>query len=98
MTSGHQAVEWVIQTATSLVAKRLAPREAVTILASQVPHARAAATALVRSDSERAETYAELLASLTADLRAQLDDTDDPRDLRAVVKDLDGLVRALSSA
>ena len=36
---GQRAVELVMQTATSLLAHRLAPREAVTILATQAPQA-----------------------------------------------------------
>ncbi|HEX2118829.1 MAG TPA: hypothetical protein VHF91_06570, partial [Acidimicrobiales bacterium] len=39
MTAGHVAVDLVIQTASGILTGRFAPREAVTILASQVPRA-----------------------------------------------------------
>ena len=96
MISGRLAVELVIQTATALLVHRLAPREAVTILATQAPQARSVADAFVQADPERAATYAALLTSLASDLGTELARTDDPRDLRAVLDELDRLVRALS--
>lgn len=96
MIPGRVAVELVVQTATSLVAHRLAPREAVTILASQSPQAMGAAPALAGADPERARTYAALLTSLAGDLGAQLAACDDPADLRAVVEDLGRVAAALA--
>lgn len=89
------AAEHVVQTATALLVGGLAPREAVTILASQVPQARACAGDLIRDDAERAATYGELLRSLASDLGAQLDASDDPRDLRAAITELERVAEAL---
>ncbi len=84
-----------MQTATSLLAHRLAPREAVTILATQSPQAVGAAPALARADPDRARTYAALLTSLAGDLGAERERCDDPTDMRAVVEDLDRVAAAL---
>ena len=93
--SGHAAVELVIQTATALLLRRLAPREAVTILATQAPQARSVAAALVRSEPDRAAGYAALVTSLAVELGGGLDRSDDPNDLRAVLEDLERLAQAL---
>jgi hypothetical protein len=92
--SGQVAVEMVIQTATSLAANRLAPREAVTILAGQVPRATGQAPSLAIADPQRASTYAALLGSLVVTLRGELARSPD-RDLGAVADDLELLARAL---
>jgi hypothetical protein len=94
---GQLEVELVIQTTTALLIHRLAPREAVTILATQGPRARAVAASFSEADPDRAGTYARLLTSIAADLRSELPETDDPRDLRAVVEDLERLVLALTA-
>ena len=96
MVNARLAVELVIQTATALVMRRLAPREAVTILATQAPQARSAAQSLLRTDPDRARTYASLLSSLEADLDRELEGCDDPGDLRAVMEDLQRLVMVLT--
>lgn len=95
MTPPRLAAELVVQTATALLVGGLAPREAVTILATQAPQARANAEAFVRDDAGRAETYAGLLRSLAADLGGQVDASDDPRDLRAVITELERVAEAL---
>ena len=95
VTSAHAAVEMVIQTATALLLRRLSPREAVTILATQGPQARAVAPSLVRSEPDRAAGYADLVTSLARELYGGLEGSDDPSDLRAVLEDLDRLAQAL---
>lgn len=96
MTSPRLAAELVVQTATALLVGGLAPREAVTILATQAPQARAHAGSLARDDAERAQTYAGLLRSLAQDLGSQLDASDDQRDLRAVIVELERVAEALT--
>ena len=83
-------VALVIQTASGILTGRFAPREAVTLLATQAPQARAEAA---RLDPDTARRYAELVASL----RAELTGRPPGPDLRAVLDDLDRLERALSS-
>jgi hypothetical protein len=82
-------VALVIQTASGILTGRFAPREAVTLLATQAPQARAEAA---RLDPGAAARYAALIASVRAELAAR------PRqpDLDAVLDDLDRLERALS--
>lgn len=96
--SGHRAVELVIQTATGLLTGRFGAREAVTILASQVPQARAEARLLVGQDPTWARTHAELLTAIRTELATKLEVTLEPRDLRAVLADLDRLVGALATS
>ena len=83
-------VALVIQTASGILTGRFAPREAVTLLATQAPQARAQAA---RLDPATAARYAELLASVRAELAARPPEPD----LGAVLDDLDRLGRALSS-
>ncbi|HEX2047043.1 MAG TPA: hypothetical protein VHF27_04715 [Acidimicrobiales bacterium] len=83
-------VALVIQTASGILTGRFAPREAVTLLATQGPQARAEAA---RLDPIAATRYAELVASVRAELAARPRDAD----LDAVLDDLDRLERALSS-
>jgi hypothetical protein len=85
------AVELVIQTASGILTGRFAPREALTILATQAPEARAEAPRLVERDPQRAGMYAGLLGSIRGELAARPDD----RDLRGVLDDLERLERAL---
>lgn len=96
MSPPRLAAELVVQTATALLVGGLAPREAVTILASQAPQARANADALRRDDAGRAQTYAGLLRSLANDLGAQVEASDDPRDLREVIAELERVAEALA--
>ena len=85
-------VEDVITTAVALVSGRLAPREAVTILASLAPTAvRAAPTVLARSP----EVAASRAAVLTA-LAAEVATGDDERQRQRVVDDLSTVAAALS--
>lgn len=96
MTAGHVAVDLVIQTASGILTGRFAPREAVTILASQVPRACGEAAALATGQPERAEAYVAVLRSMRAALVG--DEGAGDRDLRAVVADLERLEEALSPA
>ena len=84
-------VALVIQTASGILTGRFAPREAVTLLATQAPQARAEAG---RLDPGTARRYAELVGSL----RAELAGLPAEPDLHAVVDDLDRLERALSAS
>ena len=83
-------VALVIQTASGILTGRFAPREAVTLLATQAPQARAEAA---RLDPATAQRYAELVASVRSDLASRPAGPD----LHAVLDDLDRLERALSS-
>ncbi len=94
MTAGHVAVDLVIQTASGVLTGRFAPREAVTIMASQVPRACGEAAALATGDPDRAQAYVAVLDSMRAALVGGERAGD--RDLRAVVADLDRLEKALS--
>ena len=94
MTAGHVAVDLVIQTASGVLTGRFAPREAVTIMASQVPRACGEAAALATGDPERAQAYVAVLNSMRAALVGEEGAGD--RDLRAVVADLERLAEALS--
>ncbi|MGH9281150.1 MAG: hypothetical protein ACRD12_24075 [Acidimicrobiales bacterium] len=96
MIAPRLAAELVVQTATALLVGGLAPREAVTILATQAPQARATAGALVEEDAGRAGTYSELLRSLANDLGGQVEASDDPKDLRAAIAELQRVAEALS--
>ena len=91
-----QAIEQVIQTATGVLTARYGPREAVTILASQVPQARAGAATLVASDPAKAAAYAELLASIVGELGAEREESAQARELREVVAELDRVIGALT--
>lgn len=95
--SGRLATEMVVQTATALLVGGLAPREAVTILASQAPQARARADDFVRHDAQRASRYGGLLRSLASDLGGQLGGSDDQRDLRAAITELVRVAEALGA-
>jgi hypothetical protein len=91
--SDQAGVELVIQTASGILTGRFAPREALTILATQAPQARADARRLVIDDADRAGIYAGLVAAVRAELMARPED----RDLRGVVDDLERLERALTA-
>lgn len=95
MTAGHVAVDLVIQTASGVLTGRFAPREAVTIMASQVPRACGEAAALATGDPDRAQAYVAVLTAMRAALVGEEGRAGD-RDLRAVVADLDRLEKALS--
>ncbi|MDQ4097290.1 MAG: hypothetical protein M3144_05405 [Actinomycetota bacterium] len=97
MHSGHRAVELVIETATGLLTGRFGPREAVTILASQGPQARAEARALAEREPDWSRTHAELLGAIRDALAANPDLAAQARDLRAVLEDLDRVVTALTT-
>ena len=84
-------VALVIQTANGILTGRFAPREAVTLLATQGPQARAEAG---RLDPDAARRYAQVVASLRAELAGRPDEPD----LRAVLDDLERLERALSAS
>lgn len=96
MRSDHFAIELVIQTASGLLTGRFAPREALTILASQAPQARSEARVLAQREPRRSEGYAQLLTSIGAELATTVDATTQPVDLRAVVEELERLVRELA--
>ena len=63
-------VELVIQTTSSILQGRFAPREAVTILATQTPQATVSARQLARIDPERASAYADILRAIGREVRA----------------------------
>ena len=92
---GH-AVELVIRTASAVLTGKLAPQEAVTILATQTPRARTAAARLATAEPERADAFTTLLRQLGRALREQIDDSPQPRHLRAVVDDLAMVLRGFS--
>jgi ethanolamine ammonia-lyase small subunit len=94
----HLAVELVIHTASGVLTGRFGPREAVTILATQAPHARARAVLLSDRDPEWSATHAELLGSIIAALSERLETTPQRSDLKAVLSELDRVVRALTTA
>lgn len=96
--AAHLAVEMVIETATGVLTGRFGPREAVTILASQVPHARSRAAVLFERDPAWSATHAELLASINAELSRRLESSPQSPDLRAVLSELDRVVQALTTA
>lgn len=96
MRSDRLAVELVIQTASGVLTGRFGPREAVTILASQAPQARAEAQLLIARDPQQSAIYAQLLGSVAAELAGRLEGHDEVRDLRAVLSELERLVRALT--
>jgi hypothetical protein len=93
---GHP-VELVIRTASAVLMGKLAPQEAVTILATQVPQARSAAPRLAQIEPERADALAELLRELGRELREQLDSSPQPRHLRALLDDLAMVLRGFPS-
>jgi len=84
----------VIRTASSVLVGRLAPREAVTILATQTPLALVGAEHLVRDDPEGARRYATLLRAVESGL-ATVEGEGRHSDLDLVRADLAGLARAL---
>ncbi len=91
-----QAVEFVIETASGVLTGRFGPREAVTILASQVPQARTAGHLLAERDRARSEAYEELLRSIGDELAARVEGSTQARDLREVVAEVDRVVQALA--
>jgi len=97
MTADGLPVELVIQTSSGVLEGRFAPREAVTILATQGPQATAAARRLARSDPERAGAYAEVLGAIGRELRTQADQAEHPATLRSVLRDLVAILDALTS-
>jgi ethanolamine ammonia-lyase small subunit len=92
------AVELVIQTASGVLTGRFGPREAVTILASQVPHARSRAAVLAERDPRWSTVHAELLGSIREELSLRLESNPHRLDLHAVLSELDRVVRALTAA
>jgi ApbE superfamily uncharacterized protein (UPF0280 family) len=87
----------VIQTASGVLTGRFGPREAVTILASQAPQARAEAAVLAERAPGRGERYAELLRSITAELaREEREGRDQAWAVRAVVQELERVAAALT--
>lgn len=95
-SAAHFAVELVIQTASGVLTGRYGPKEAVTLLASQGPQARARAMVMAVREPEEAGRYAELLRSIAAELEARDVAGEDARDLRAVIDDVDRVVKTLT--
>ena len=87
-------MEDVIATAVALVSGRLAPREAVTILASLAPTAVRAGPGLLARSREGATSRAVVLRALATEVGAG---EDDPGQRRRVVDDLMTVTRALES-
>ncbi|MGI8776120.1 MAG: hypothetical protein ACR2LJ_01725 [Acidimicrobiales bacterium] len=90
-------VEDVITTAIALVTGRLAPREAVTILATLAPRAARAAAATATRDvhPDQAAHRVAVLQALTTEIGAG---DDDVRQRRQVVADLATVVVALGGS
>lgn len=91
-------MELVIQTASGVLTGRFGPREAVTILASQVPHARARAAVLSERDPAWSATHAELLRAIRAELSRTLEGSPQSSELHAVLSELDRVVQSLTPA
>jgi hypothetical protein len=89
------AVEQVIQTASKVLRGEFTAREAVTILATLTGQAVPAARELRATDSDRADTYRELILVIGRELRDRADDSPDARHLRAVIADLAEVLHAL---
>jgi hypothetical protein len=89
------AVEQVVQTASRLLEGRLAPREAVTILATLTREAVPAARQLRHDDPGRAGTYRELLEVIGRELGRRPDDRADAAQVQAVSDDIARVRRAL---
>ncbi len=89
---GGGPVEDVIATAIALVTGRLAPREAVTILATLAPRAVRAAPKLMENRPDDASARVAVLVALTAEVAAG---DDDIRQRRRVVDDLSSVATAL---
>jgi len=88
-------VEDVITTAIALVTGRLAPREAVTILATLAPRAARAAAATRDVHPDQAAHRVAVLQALTTEIGAG---DDDVRQRRQVVADLATVVVALGGS
>lgn len=88
---GSGPLEDVIRTAASVVTGHLAPREAVTILATLVPQAVRAAPRCRDEDAGRATGYASVLRSLAAEVAP----AGSGPDRRSVAHDLAGVAGAL---
>ena len=88
-------MELVIRTASSVLVGRLAPREAVTILATQTPRALQGAEHLANGDPGKARDYATLVHSLEEGLAGVSATGHDALDLALVREDLAALGRAL---
>lgn len=97
MDADQLAVELVIETASGILTGRFGPREAVTILATQAPHARSRARVLATRDPGWSAGRAELLGAISAELASRLDGNPQARDLREVLSELDRIGRALSA-
>ncbi|MGH9184132.1 MAG: hypothetical protein ACRDZ9_10080 [Acidimicrobiales bacterium] len=95
MPSRQYPVELVIQTATAVLDGRLDPREAVTILATQVPQARSAGGPLGREDPERAAAYASIIRGIGRALRDRLGQSGQRAHLQAVLDDLAAVLGSL---
>jgi hypothetical protein len=93
---GHLALDLVIQTASGVLTGRFGAREAVTLLATQAPQARAEAPLVAEREPQRAQAYAELLTSMASALQATVAAGEEARDLRAVTRELDRVVEALT--
>ena len=97
MDADHLAVALVIQTASGVLTGRFGPRDAVTILASQAPHARSRAVVLSERDPVWSAAHAELLRSIRAELSTKLEGNPQSSDLRAVLSELDRVAHALAT-
>ena len=95
-TTDHFAVEVVIQTASGVLTGRYGAKEALTLLASQGPQARARARVLAEREPRQAAVYAELLRAIAAELAGREVADEETRDLAAVVDDVERVVSALT--
>ncbi len=99
MSTDPSSIDLVIQTASGVLTGRFGPREAVTILASQAPQARAEAATLADRAPLRGERYAELLRSIADELAKGEKEgaSAEPWALRAVVQELRRVETALTT-
>ncbi len=92
----YLAIDVVIQTACGVLTGRFGAREAVTLLASQAPQARARAVGLAERDPEWSLTHAQLLRSIGAELEATVAASGEARDMRSVLVELGRVAEALA--
>lgn len=96
VNADHLAIDVVIQTACGVLTGRFGPREAVTLLASQAPQARARAVVLAERDPEWSLAHAQLLRTIRTELEATGVVGGEARDMRSVLMELARVADALA--
>lgn len=92
----YLAIDLVIQTACGVLTGRFGSREAVTLLASQAPQARARAVVLAERDPQWSIAHAELLRSIGTELETRVAVSGEARDTRSVLVELARVAEALA--